>query len=247
MQALQKAIAFPLSILYYLCFGFNLLLFHAVQWVCFYGFGYNAHKKSVDVMNFFLLRCLNLLGTRISFDNPHVLEKNQSYIIVANHQGMFDIPPLIWYLRKIHPKFISKKELGKGIPGVSFNLKHGGSVLINRKNPKQALEAITSFAKTLQSKGRSAVIFPEGTRSRTHQPKKFQTRGLITLIEHMPNAIILPVTINHSWKLMRWGSFPMGIGVHMKFKVHTPLKVSKHSPEDLISETEKKVVSAIES
>lgn len=198
-------------------------------------------------MNFFLLRCLNILGTRTSFDNPHVLQKNQSYIVVANHQGMFDIPPLIWYLRKVHPKFISKKELGKGIPGISFNLKHGGSVLINRKNPKQALGAITEFGKTLHAKGRSAVIFPEGTRSRTHRPKKFQTRGLMTLIEHMPNALILPVTINHSWRLMRWGNFPMGIGVHMKFKVHAPMAVEAYDLERLVSEVEKQVVAGIES
>lgn len=198
-------------------------------------------------MNFFLLRCLNLLGTRISFENPHELHKNQSYIIVANHQGMFDIPPLIWFLRKVHPKFISKKELGKGIPGVSFNLRHGGSVLINRKNPKQALEAITNFAKSLQNNHRSAVIFPEGTRSRTHQPKKFQTRGLLTLMEHMSDALILPVTINHSWKLMRWGSFPMGIGVHMKFKVHAPLAMTQHPHEDLVSKVEKQIIAGIES
>ena len=197
-------------------------------------------------MNFFLLRCLNLLGTRISFDNPHFLHKNQSYIIAANHQGMFDIPPLIWYLRKVHPKFISKKELGKGIPGISFNLKHGGSVLINRKNPKQALGAITAFAKSLHANGRSAVIFPEGTRSRTHQPKKFQTRGLLTLVENMPNAFMLPVTINHSWKLMRWGNFPMGIGVHLKFVVHAPMAVGEYDAEHLVSEVEKQVIKGIE-
>ena len=164
-----------------------------VQWICFYGFGYNAHKKSVDVMNFFLLGCLKLLGTRISFDNPHLLQNNQSYIITANHQSMFDIPPLIWYLRKVHPKFISKKELGKGIPGVSFNLKHGGSVLIDRKNPKQALNAINRFATSLHSNGRSAVIFPEGTRSFDGRLKAFK-HGAFTLAKRAKVAI-LPIVI----------------------------------------------------
>ena len=63
----------------------------------------------------------------------------QPYIIVCNHQSLYDIPPLIWYLRQIHPKFISKKELGRGIPSVSFNLRHGGSLLIDRAKAKDAL------------------------------------------------------------------------------------------------------------
>ena len=71
---------------------------------------------------------------------------------------MYDIPPIIWYLRKYHPKFISKIELGKGIPSVSYNLRHGGSVLIDRKNPRQSLPAIMKFADYIREKNRAAVI-----------------------------------------------------------------------------------------
>ena len=46
--------------------------------------------------------------------------KGQPIIVVSNHQNMMDIPPLIWYFRHQHAKFISKKELGRGIPSVSF-------------------------------------------------------------------------------------------------------------------------------
>ena len=42
---------------------------------------------------------------------------------------------------RTHPKFISKKELGRGFPSVSYNLRVGGSALIERKNPRQALAA----------------------------------------------------------------------------------------------------------
>ena len=58
-------------------------------------------------------------------------------------------------MRQFHPKFISKKELGKGIPSVSFNLRHGGSALIDRKNPMQAVEAIRKLA--LYCKGEQAI------------------------------------------------------------------------------------------
>ena len=139
---MKKLLAYPLSIIYYLFFGLVLVVFHPIQVVCLKVFGYQAHKKSVDVLNFFLLRCLNILGTRFSFENPHTIKLEQPCIIVSNHQGTYDIPPIIWYLRKLHPKFISKKELGSGIPSISYNLKHGGSVLIDRKDKTQAVQAI---------------------------------------------------------------------------------------------------------
>jgi 1-acyl-sn-glycerol-3-phosphate acyltransferase len=80
---------------------------------------------------------MKILGTKISFEITTALPEDRPLIFVANHQSTYDIPPLIWHLRKYHPKFISKIELGKGIPSVSFNLRHGGSILIDRKKPKE--------------------------------------------------------------------------------------------------------------
>ena len=74
-------------------------------------------------------------------------------IIVTNHQSMYDIPPLIWYLRKYHPKFVSKKELGKGIPSVSFNLRHGGSALIDRKDRRQARAELERLGAYIEKRG----------------------------------------------------------------------------------------------
>lgn len=235
---MRKIVAYPLTILYYLLFGLTLVIFHPIQWVCLHVFGYHAHKKSVDILNFFLLRCLNVLGTQFQFDNPHYISLDQPCIIVANHQGTYDIPPIIWYLRHLHPKFISKKELGKGIPSISFNLKHGGSVLIDRKDKTQAVQAIKELTEYLNEHKRSVVIFAEGTRSRDGIPMHFATAGLKTLFEAMPTALIVPVTINNSWKLNRWGGFPMDIGVRMHHKVHTPFFVHSAPVEALISRVE---------
>ena len=139
---MKKILAYPLSVIFYLSFGLSLVIFHPVQWVCFNLFGYQAHKKSVDYLNFFLLRSLNLLGTTFTFNNPYQISRDQPCIIVANHQGQYDIPPIVWYMRRLHPKFISKKELGKGIPSISYNLRHGGSALIDRKDKGQSIRTI---------------------------------------------------------------------------------------------------------
>mgnify|MGYP003146611294 CR=1 FL=1 len=234
-----------MTVVFYLFFGISLLVFHLIQWVCFNFFGYQAHKSSVDYFNLIILRCLNILGTRFSFKIEGEIPKNVPVIIVSNHQSMWDIPPIIWYLRKLHPKFISKIELGKGIPAISYNLRHGGSVLIDRKNPKQALAEMTKFAKYLEKFNRSGVIFPEGTRSRNGEPKTFHRKGLTTLFKNASEAYVLPVTVNNSWKLQRYGMFPMPLGVHLKHYVHPRIKVSDYSSEELIDLVEKIVKSKV--
>lgn len=131
---MAKLLSYIFTSLFLLFFGLTLVIFHPIQWFCFNILGYNAHKRSVSILNWFLMRCTNILGTRYTFKNPHEISTNRPLIIVSNHQSMYDIPPIIWYMRKHHPKFVSKIELGKGIPSVSFNLRHGGSVLIDRKD-----------------------------------------------------------------------------------------------------------------
>lgn len=243
---MQKALAYPLTVLYFICFGITLVVFHPIQWFCFNVLGYQAHKITVDWLQFFLMRCLNVLGTRFSFVNPYQIDLDQPIIIVANHQSMYDISPIMWYMRKHHPKFIAKKELGKGIPSVSYNLRHGGSALIDRKNARQALPAIMKFGEYIENTKRAAVIFPEGTRSKTGIPKPFQTKGLEILIKKIPSATIVPISVNNSWKMLRYGKFPMGIGNHLKFTVHQPIKIATFvNKEELIPTIEKLISSNV--
>ena len=240
-----KLLAYPLTLIYAFFFFLTLIVFHPIQWFAFNVLGYQAHKRVVICLQFWLMRCLNILGTRFSFTNSHKIEANKPLIIVANHQSMYDISPLMWYMRKHHPKFISKKELGKGIPSVSYNLRHGGSVLIDRKKPIESIKAIENFAKRVSENNWAAVIFPEGTRSRTGKPKPFKTKGLITLINHMPNALIVPISINNSWKTLRYSKFPMGLGAHITFKVHQPIAVNSEEPIALVKQIEQTIIKDI--
>jgi 1-acyl-sn-glycerol-3-phosphate acyltransferase len=231
--------------LFYLFFGLAILAFHPLQWLCFSLFGYKAHKDSVDVLNWFLMRCLNILGTRFTFNIDGDIPRNVPLIIVSNHQSMWDIPPIIWHLRKLHPAFISKKELGKGIPSISYNLTHGASILIDRKKPLEATKQIIDLGKYAAKNNRSVVIFPEGTRSKDGAPMSFKTRGLKTLFEQVPEGYVLPITVNDSWKLQRYGWFPMEVGVHLKHQLHSVIKISDYPTEDLIAAVEKVISSHI--
>lgn len=242
---MRKILAYPLTVVYYLAFGILLVIFHVIQWLCLNLFGYQAHKKSVDYLSLALTRCLLLLGNRVSFRSAGEIPANKPTIIVANHQSMYDIPPISWYLRNNHPKFISKKELATGIPSISYNLRHGGSVLIDRRNGDQAIKEIKKIAKYANTNNRGVVIFPEGTRSKTGKMKPFRRSGLRTLIKEMPDAQVIPITINNSWKTLRHGNFPMGIGERITFEAHRPIAVGSKAPEALIDEIENTINSSI--
>jgi 1-acyl-sn-glycerol-3-phosphate acyltransferase len=247
MNKLLHFFSYPLSVLFYLVFGLLLLIFDPIQRICLNVFGYQAHKNSVDFFNLLVLRTLHILGTTYAIKIPDYIPQNVPIIIVSNHQSMWDIPPLIWFLRKLHPKFISKIELGRKIPTISYNLKYGGSVLIDRKNPHQATTQIEKMGKYIQLYNRSVVIFAEGTRSRTGTPKPFKRKGLLTLFEYVPDAWILPVSINNSWRLQRYGMFPIPVGTAFQMRVHPAIKVGNQDRNTLIDTVESIVVSEINS
>lgn len=242
---IRKLIAYPLSCIYYLLFGTTLVIFHLVQWLCFNLFGYSAHKKSVDILCFFLVANTYVLGTRYKIKGLEKLPANTPLIIAANHQSLYDITSIGWFFRKVHPKFISKIELGKGIPSISYNLNHGGSVLINRKDPKQSISAIKTMAEYIETNKRATVIFPEGTRSKTGKPGAFAEAGLKMLCKYAPSAYMVPVTINNSWRMTRWGSFPLDIGNCLEFIIHDPIPVKEMPFSELFAKTEQLIVDDI--
>jgi 1-acyl-sn-glycerol-3-phosphate acyltransferase len=124
-------------------------------------------------------------------------------------------------------------------------LRHGGSVLIDRKDPKQAIPTIKKLSEYIQKYNRTAVIFPEGTRSKTGKPKEFAQSGLKILCKYAPSAHIVPISINNSWKIVKYGFFPLGLGNRLTFTVHKPLAVSEYDFAELMEKTENAVVKGI--
>ncbi len=233
------------SILFYMIWGTLLLLFHPIQVVAYNLFGYSAHKKTVDLLNYLLVKNLYILLCRPVFIGFEKLPKNKPLIIVANHQSLFDISPVVYGFRKHHAKFISKKELSKGIPSVSYNLRKGGSVLIDRASGSQAIKEILRLGKQMEEKNFSACIFPEGTRSKTGKLRKFQAAGLKTLLKASPTAIIIPFVINGNYKLHKYGMFPLNIGLRLEYKALKPIERNKHTADSLIQEIELTIQNAL--
>lgn len=235
---MNKFLGYILSPIFYFFFLLTLIIFQPIQWVAYKFFGYKAHKISVDMLNFFLTYCQVFLGSSTTFINEQDLPAGRPIIFVANHQSMYDIPAMIWFLRKHHVKFISKKELTKGIPSISFNLKYGGGANIDRKDSKQAVGEIIKLGVRMKENNWSTVIFAEGTRAKDGRVKPFQVGGIATLLKKVPEALVVPVAIENSWKIVQYGGFPLRAGEKLRWTVLSPLSTIGKGPEEVVLEAE---------
>jgi 1-acyl-sn-glycerol-3-phosphate acyltransferase len=242
---MKKFLGYILTPFVAIVFFLVLCIFQPVQWVCYKFFGYAAHKRSVDLLNLGLLSSLYLSGNTVRFVNKQQLPLGRPIIFVANHQSMFDIPPLIWFLRKYHAKFISKIELTKNIPSISYNLKYGGGANIDRKDSRQSITEIIKLGQRMKDNKWSAVIFPEGTRSKNGKVKPFRAAGIVTILKKCPEALLVPVVIKNSWKVIKYGYYPLNAFTPMSLEVLEPIEPGKTPGDELVLKVENRIRTAL--
>lgn len=235
---MKKIIDYLLSALFLLYFGILLVIFHGIQYIAFTVFGQKAHQKTVEWLNFGIVYGWLLTGSTAHFKQKSDLPSGQPILFLANHQSMFDIPGIIWFLRKYTPLFVSKIELAKGIPSISYNLRVGGAALIDRKDGKQAIKEIIRFGKYVVENNFSAMIFPEGTRSRTGELKTFAVGGVATLLKVMKNPVVVPIAIQDTAKFNPKGIFPLTSFTKMFWTTLEPIQTAGKTPEEVVSEVE---------
>ncbi|MCU4177853.1 lysophospholipid acyltransferase family protein [Carboxylicivirga sp. N1Y90] len=222
--------------IFYIYYALVLLILHPFQVGANIIFGDHARRRVVDALNFFLVGGLFIMGCRIRFIDREKIPSGRPIIIVSNHQSLFDIPAVVWAFKKMYTKFISKIELGKNLPSISYNLVHGKSALIDRKNGAQSVKEIFKLGKLIQENQYAACIFPEGTRSKNGRVKKFMSAGVNTLLRAAPDAIIVPFAINGHSRLMYKGMFPLKFGQRITYKVLDPIEPKGKDVEILLKD-----------
>ena len=191
------------------------------------------------------MKNLWILGSRVSFRGFEKLPVDRPLIIISNHQSTLDISPVAWGFRKHHPKFIAKIELAKGVPSISYNLRHGGSALIDRSKKSQTIKEIIRLGRHIEKEKYAACIFPEGTRSKDGKLKKFQPAGIISLLRSAPSAIVVPFVIDGNYQLVVRGQFPLAVGVPLTYTALDPIDPAGKDPEDIVKMAEEAIKAAL--
>src|SRR5215471_429476 len=149
-------------------------------------FGQRPQEYVAGALQWTLVQAFRICDTRLVVERSQAIRPGGSYIIVSNHQSMFDVPILGSLFFSNFPKYISKRSLGRWIPSVSYNLRRGGHVLIDRSDAPASLEAIRALGRRVRNGGVSAMIFPEGTRARVGDLGPFKSAGTLALLEEAP-------------------------------------------------------------
>ena len=242
---MHKLISYITSVLFALIAGSLVVILHPVQVLAHRIGGYGPHKKVVEFSVSIVMKCLILLGTSVKYRGVKNLPTNRPLIIISNHQSTFDIPVIVSAFKKNHPKFIAKKALGKNLPSVSYNLNHGGSVLIDRNSQGQSVREIIKLGKYIEKNNYSAVIFPEGTRSNTGKLKAFKSAGIKTLLRSAPSALVVPFVIDGNYKLHNYGAFPLYFGNRITCTTLEPIEPNDYTLEELMTKVKSDINKAL--
>jgi 1-acyl-sn-glycerol-3-phosphate acyltransferase len=231
---MKKILDYLLTPIFHLHCGLMILLFYPIQVLALHVFGDKARRRTVDWLNWTMVKGLNLMGCKVKFAGLEKIPENRPIVIVANHQSIYDIPAVGHVFRKCNPKYISKIELSKNLLSISYNLKHSQSALIDRTKGAQAVKEIFKLGRLIESNNYAACIYPEGTRSRTGGLQPFMSAGINTLLRAAPSAVVVPFVIDGHSRMMEKGYFPLKFGQRITYTVLDPIEPKGMDVEELV-------------
>jgi 1-acyl-sn-glycerol-3-phosphate acyltransferase len=154
-------------------------------------------------------------GVRVRAVGLERLEPGKTYVFVANHQSLYDIPILFWSL-PYQLRIIAKASLGN-IPFVGWHLRRTGHLLVDRGH---AGRRVFTQAARLTSNGLSLIVFPEGTRSRDGRVARFKGGSFYLALE--AGLPVVPISVVGSRHVMLRGrvtSYPGDV----RLVIHEPI------------------------
>ncbi len=153
---------------------------------------YKIYKPFVDeIVTKWMTPLVSSAGVKYLVEGKENIPDDETVLFMANHQGLFDFPAGITCLKK-PCAFVVKKE-AESYPLVNHCMRLMDCVYIDRKNAREALKALEAAAQLINN-GRSVLIFPEGTRSKTGEIGQFKN-GAYKIIEKT-HCKVIPVLID---------------------------------------------------
>lgn len=156
-------------------------------------------------------------GVAVDVKGLERLVPGKTYVFVANHQSIYDIPVLFWSI-PFQLRIIAKESLGN-FPMLGPHLKRTGHMLVDRSRPDKA--GIIGWASRLTANGLSLIVFPEGTRSGTGMMGKF--KGGSILLAMQAGLPLAPISVIGSRHVMKKGELTTRPG-QVTLLVHDPIE-----------------------
>lgn len=191
----------------------------------------------------FIRAGLAMVGVRVEVSGVERLDPNQTYIFTPNHQSLIEVPLFVTYLGR-NPAYLGKKEVFK-YPVFGYGIRLIGMVPVDRSNSPAAVESAKLATENLR-RGKSYVVYPEGTRSRDGHLLPFKKGAFMMAID--AGVPIVPVTVSGATKIMPKAKvkvFPSTV----RLTIHEPISTAGYSKEnvvELMERTRAKIFSALD-
>lgn len=169
---------------------------------------------------------LFVAGIHVEVEGKERIRDQRGYVYVGNHRSLVDAAAAFLVLPG-DLRFLAKKEIYK-IPLVSFALRTMGIIEVDRSDPEAAARSIDRAVGEIQS-GRSVILFPEGTRSRTAEMLPFKKGAFVLAI--MAKAPLVPVTLLGMAELLQPDT-PFLFPGRVKIIIHDPIETANLELDD---------------
>jgi 1-acyl-sn-glycerol-3-phosphate acyltransferase len=164
---------------------------------------------------------------KVSYVGRENIDKNTSYVFVANHQGAYDIFAIYGYLNH-NFRWMMKKALEK-IPLVGYSCRVAGQIYVDNSSAGATRATMETAEKQLKG-GMSVVVFPEGSRTPDGHLKRFK-RGAYILAKEFGLPVV-PVTIDGAYDVLPRNATLPRPG-HIKVTIHKPILTAGLSEEEM--------------
>ncbi len=164
---------------------------------------------------------------RIKSSGHENLDKNTSYVFIANHQGAFDIFLTYGFLNK-NIKWVQKASLRK-VPFAGKASEIAGHVFVDNTSIASRRDTIIKAKKEIVG-GISMMMFPEGGRSKDGKLLPFR-RGAYRVAMDMGLPIV-PITINGPFDVLKVNSMKFTPG-KLELIIHKPISTANLEQKDL--------------
>ena len=169
---------------------------------------------------------LRAAGTPVRVEGMERIPRDGPVVYASNHSSMFDI----WALAATLPgstRFVGKEELER-IPLLGRAMLAAGHITIDRAVKKRAFEAYDKAAHTIR-RGFSAVVFPEGTRSRTGELLPFKNAPFaLAIAAQVP---LVPVYVHSTFQILPKGGLRLRPRP-IRILVGEPIATAGMTPQD---------------
>jgi 1-acyl-sn-glycerol-3-phosphate acyltransferase len=164
---------------------------------------------------------------RIHVHGVENVRSDRTYVYMANHSSLIDIPALFAYL-PYQFRIMAKKELFY-IPFMGWHLWTAGNFPIDRSDGRKTARSLRRVIEGVRG-GKSLAVFPEGTRTPDGRLQQFKSGAFkIALRAGVP---IVPVSIRGTFKLLPKTTLAPRPG-RVDVVVGKPIETSGYTEENL--------------